>query len=296
MLNRNLEIYIMVAERGSITETANELYVSQPAISKAILKLEEELHVTLFYRDKRRGLLLTEVGKEILLHARKMQDSANRIHQIARQENNLLGGKLRVASFPIFTGAVLPAVIREFRRQYPAVSFELLDRDPRTAQRLAAEHAADLAISASPFTDLDHELLLEDQMIAIFPKDDPLPESVSLFGDTQHLVFCEAGRETVTDILKDASRIRFSESLIVQNHETIISMVERGNGVGIIDEFTFRAIRSDLQVCPVRPRIQISIELAAPDLQNLTPAAAAFADLLRAYISRQAPRGFYAYE
>ena len=59
MLNNSLRVFITAAELQSLTETAKKLYVSQPAISHAIKKLEEELGVRLFIRNKRSTLTLT---------------------------------------------------------------------------------------------------------------------------------------------------------------------------------------------------------------------------------------------
>ena len=53
MLSHNLRIFLDVADRQSITETANARYISQPAVSKAIQSLEKELNLKLFYRDKK---------------------------------------------------------------------------------------------------------------------------------------------------------------------------------------------------------------------------------------------------
>lgn len=83
MLNNNLRIFIVAAETQSLTEAAKKLYVSQPAISQAIKKLEEELNVKLFIRNKRSKLLLTGVGKEILSLAYKMADLENKLYQTA---------------------------------------------------------------------------------------------------------------------------------------------------------------------------------------------------------------------
>ena len=69
LLNHNLRIFIRVAEKGSITEAANELYISQPAVSKAIKILEDELNLKLFHRNKRKGLILTDIGHEIIFSA-----------------------------------------------------------------------------------------------------------------------------------------------------------------------------------------------------------------------------------
>ena len=90
MLNRNLEIFLRVAEYGSITRAAKTLYITQPAASNAISKLEAELNVKLFFRDKRNGLILTDVGQKILLLAKQMEDLDNRIAQTAYQENHFV--------------------------------------------------------------------------------------------------------------------------------------------------------------------------------------------------------------
>lgn len=59
----------MVAQKGNISYAAKELYISQPAISKAIAKLEDNLGVSLFYRSSR-GVVLTESGKQLYEHTK----------------------------------------------------------------------------------------------------------------------------------------------------------------------------------------------------------------------------------
>lgn len=83
------------------------LYVIQPAISRAIKALEDELKAKLFLRDKRNGLILTDVGEKILLLARQMVDMENRIYQTGYSNNNFLGSKARIASMPILTSVIL---------------------------------------------------------------------------------------------------------------------------------------------------------------------------------------------
>ena len=84
----------MAAEKKSFTLTANELYISQPEVSRAIRALEEELEIKLFYRDKRSGLILTDMGEKILLLTRQMADLENRMYQIAFQDRYFQGGKV----------------------------------------------------------------------------------------------------------------------------------------------------------------------------------------------------------
>ena len=101
MLNNNLRIFITAAELESLTDAAKKLYVSQPAISQAIRKLEEELDVKLFIRNKRSSLKLTDAGRDILALAYKMADLENKLYQRAYEENHLMGGMIRIASVPL---------------------------------------------------------------------------------------------------------------------------------------------------------------------------------------------------
>ena len=87
MINHNLRIFISVAEKGSFTAAADELFITQPAVSRAIKALEDELNLKLFYRDKRKGLILTDAGQKILVLARQMLDMENRIYQTAFRED-----------------------------------------------------------------------------------------------------------------------------------------------------------------------------------------------------------------
>lgn len=67
-----INIFITVASTKSFTETATEMYISQPSISKAIHNLESELQVKLFVRDRKQGLSLTDSGQRILKIAKEL--------------------------------------------------------------------------------------------------------------------------------------------------------------------------------------------------------------------------------
>ena len=155
MLNRNLELFIKVAEYGSITKAAKALYITQPAISNALAKLEGELGVKLFFRDKRNGLLLTEVGKQILLLSRQMEDIDNRIYQTAYQEKHLLRGRLRIAVLTSLVSTILSKALKKYRNLYPDIDVELKEGTPNDIFTMVEEHSVDFAVSCSPFGKFD---------------------------------------------------------------------------------------------------------------------------------------------
>ncbi len=121
MLNRNLELFIRVAEYGSITKVAKAFYITQPAVSNAIAKLEDGLGVELFFRDRRNGLVLTDVGKQVLIFAKQMEDADNRICQCVSQAKHMIGGRVRIAVLTSLVSAILSKALREYRALYPGI-------------------------------------------------------------------------------------------------------------------------------------------------------------------------------
>ena len=122
MLNHNVKVFLRVAEKGSITAVADELFISQPAVSKAIKQLEAELQMKLFHRSKKSGLMLTDAGAEIQRLARQMEDLENRMYQTSFCSNNFVGCKVKVASMPTLTSVIMSQVLKRFKATYPEVT------------------------------------------------------------------------------------------------------------------------------------------------------------------------------
>ena len=280
MLTHNLRIFLEVANRQSITETANARYISQPAVSKAIQSLEKELSLKLFHRDKKSGMIPTEAGKKILLLARQMEDLENRIYQTAFRENNFIGGKLRIASVPVTTTVLLSKVLRQYREAYPYVTVEIKEGSPLVVRKMVEEHAVDFAVTYAPFGNLDAEILIRDEMVGILPPDSDT-EIMEIGKETEHMILCRAGMETVMERLPSEQRIDFSQSLLVQNAETVVRMVVEGNGVGLISKFTLSSMSHHLRICQIQPTLDTQIGLLAYDLADLTPVAQEFARMIR---------------
>ncbi len=81
----NLKIFINVADSGNIIRAAEALFISQPAVSKAIRSIEDDLGVSLFIRDKKTGIKLTDTGERILPYVRKMLLMEEKIYQTTKK-------------------------------------------------------------------------------------------------------------------------------------------------------------------------------------------------------------------
>ena len=280
MDNARYRAFVLAVESGSIRNASEVLGYTSSAVSQLIQSLEKELSLKLFHRDKKSGMIPTEAGKKILLLARQMEDLENRIYQTAFRENNFIGGKLRIASVPVTTTVLLSKVLRQYREAYPYVTVEIKEGSPLVVRKMVEEHAVDFAVTYAPFGNLDAEILIMDEMVGILPPDSDT-EIMEIGKETEHMILCRAGMETVMERLPSEQRIDFSRSLLVQNAETVVRMVDEGNGVGLISKFTLSSMSHHLRICQIQPTLDTQIGLLAYDLADLTPVAQEFARMIR---------------
>jgi len=276
MLNNNLHIFITAAQTGSLTETAKKLYVSQPAISQAIKKLEEELNVKLFIRNKRSKLILTDVGKEILILANQMYDLENRLYQTAYEENHMMGGIVRVASVPLATALILSRVLPVFKKQFPDVNIELFESDPLGVKNMVLDYKADIGISTSPYMGLKHKYLMTDRIVSI---DSNRSVKLNLSENTSNLILCRVAYESISEQLRGRN-IDFTHSMIVEAASTQINMVANGNGTGAISGLMLSTIPNELVVGDVTPAMEMEISLITHDFNELSTAAKCISDMI----------------
>ncbi len=279
---RNLQIFLTVAEEMNITKAANKLFISQPAVSKAIKNLETELSIQVFVRDKHKGLSLTEVGQEIVTLGRQMKGIEQRIYEIADQENNLMRGKLKIGCFPAVSKNILPEAFAIYKYKYPNVNIELHEGTSNQIKEWVSERLIDIGIAVSPFDGFDSITLANDYMVAILPHAHELnkKDTINLSEFQNEFIFCKGGHETSMLHVFEQEDIDFKENLTVQTVDSLISMIENGLGIGIVSNFTLSSVAHNLSVKAVFPNIKRDIGLITLAFKEVSPATKAFINLL----------------
>ncbi len=281
MLDRNLEIFIKVAEYGSFTIASQILYISQPAVSHAIKHLEEDLKVQLFYRDKRMGLILTEVGKKILALARQMEDIDNRILQTAYQENNLISGKLRIASLPSLTATYVSQTLGIFHERYPNVKIEIKEGSPQEIRSMVEGYMVDFALSTSPYDQFDYITLKQDEMIAISGGMQKQAGIVDLSHPEETLILTQPAYETIMDNTSQGHFIDMGKVIIVRNINTLTHMVSDNIGFGIVSNHPLTSANGAFCIHEIAPTVKFEIGLFSINLKEMTPVAKEFVNVLQ---------------
>lgn len=160
---RDLQYVVAVAECGSFSRAAEACAITQPALSERIKRIESDLGVELFERNKR-ALRVTPVGERIVLKARRLLDDVVEIDEIVSSSHEPLCGPLRVGIIATLGPYLMPLVLPRLRRKYP--NLELILQEGLTESLIASLQAGslDVLIAAAPLhasgikqVDLFHE-------------------------------------------------------------------------------------------------------------------------------------------
>jgi DNA-binding transcriptional LysR family regulator len=146
---RQLEYFVAVAEQESFTKAAANVHLSQPALSKIVKNLEEELKVELFDRSTRK-LKLTDAGEIVYQEALKLTAS---LTDLTLRLDNLMNsptGTIRIGIPPLIGTLFFPSIARSFHNQYPKISLELVEFGAKKLVEFVEEEKVDIAIIVLP--------------------------------------------------------------------------------------------------------------------------------------------------
>ena len=168
------QVFLHVMEAGSVSRAAEDMGLTQSAVSHALSSLEEEFGFKLLTRS-RAGVRLSSEGKRILPAIRDILSAEERLRETVSSIHGLSTGTIRVASFSSVAVHWLPAMLKAFQEQYPQIRFKLLNGDYHDVEQWLEEGAVDLGFVSLP-TRAPGKVtpLMEDRLLVILPKDHPL--------------------------------------------------------------------------------------------------------------------------
>ena len=176
---RLMQYYLAVVREGTISAAAEALHVSQPALSRQMKDLEEELGVTLFERGSRR-ITLTEEGMILRRRAEEMVRLMQMTEEEISQVKNHISGSVRIGAGESISFHYLSRAAASLAGEHPDIRFHITSGD---TQDLMDELGSGLIDFAVIFTDVDHTLYqslplpAEDSFGLLMPKDCPLAQT-----------------------------------------------------------------------------------------------------------------------
>lgn len=253
---RQLRSLVALVEADfNVSRTAANLHLVQPAVSQHLKKLEVELGTRLIHREGKRMVGLTEVGEQVLRHARSaLADTAN-ILAIGRDHTADDTGVLRIATTHTQARYVLPPAVRCFRKAYPDVEIQIHQNTPRDLVEMVLRDVVDLAICTEilgKHPELNATPCYRWNRCLIAPRDHPVLEARPITLD----LLCE--HPLITYVSGFSGHGHFSDSfareglrprvvLSAADTDVIKTYVREGLGIGIVADLAYdREEDSDL--------------------------------------------------
>ena len=172
---KKLSYFVEVARQKSYTAAANNLYVTQPMLSKAVQNIEEVVGVKLIDRT-RRSFDLTEEGKEFYKNACALLEQHNRLMFSLQEEKTDIEGSVSIAIPASIMNLYFPKVLVNMAKLYPKVNLNVFEAGSNAVAELVLRKKADLGVVMLPVGSADLELhdLVRDRCMLIGHKSNPL--------------------------------------------------------------------------------------------------------------------------
>jgi DNA-binding transcriptional LysR family regulator len=234
-----LEAFVEVARNGAIGRAAAALYITQPALSARIQKLEQDLGAQLFVRG-RHGATLTEAGRAFLPFARRaldaVDDGRHRIADVVRGSV----GQLSLGASPVVSNYALPAILERFHAEHPGVALSV-----RTGH---SEEILDMVLREQVQVGLVRELqhpgivattLYEDELVLVVPARHPFAErgevEVAELGGEEMIFFDRTSsyHELTSALFRNAGVVPRGQ-MELDSVDAAKRMVQQGLGVSLL--------------------------------------------------------------
>jgi LysR family nitrogen assimilation transcriptional regulator len=232
---RSLHYFVRIAELGSITRAAAHLHVAQPALTRHVQRLEEELNVALFTRANR-GVRLTEAGQKLLDGAARILRDLERTGDEIRAQDAHPSGKIILGITPTLCPVLVPELFGRMRRDYPMIELKVMHAGMVRLEEFIIDGRVDLAL----LSELSRSRLIlstrlaEEEMVLVTRPGARADAPVTKDELRQIPLILGDGLRMAMDALLAGFGVELKVEIEINDHETMRLMVQQGVGATIL--------------------------------------------------------------
>ncbi|WP_373056689.1 LysR substrate-binding domain-containing protein [Zunongwangia sp. H14] len=257
MLDYKINIFLTVADRLSFSKAAEELHITQPAVSRHIKQLEDHFNQKLFERQGNR-IALTKAGTLLLNYTKKIFILHGELEFDMNALVDKTGGVLKIAASTTLAQYILPGALANLRKKYPQIEVILTSANTEKVEQQVLKQNAEIGIieGFSKNRELSYQKFLRDEIVLVVSKNHPLfnnPPIPLVKLKELPLVLREKGSGTLEFIMKRLKENGFSpEQLNIEmrlgSSESIKSYLKEGNCAAflsinsVLDELKFGSL------------------------------------------------------
>ena len=240
MTLNELRYIVAVAQERNFGRAAQRCFISQPALSVAIQKLEEELKTQLFERGKSE-ITVTPVGERIVEQAHKVLEEAARIRDIAQAGRNQLAGLFRLGAIYTVAPYLLPDLVPALNALAPDMPLEIEENITEQLEAALKTGRIDAAIIALPFQPpgIATEFLYEEPFQVVVPQRHPWAKRKTIDPSElagEHAILLNVGHCFRDQVLESCPELNRGDAPVTRTNslETIRNMVASGLGISVL--------------------------------------------------------------
>jgi len=281
---QNIRAFLSVADSGSFSRAAEKLFITQPAISKRISTLEQELDSKLFDRLGKR-VQLTQAGEALIPGYQRIMAEMDESRRIISNLREHVSGHLHFGTSHHIGLHRLPPVLRQYSKDYPKVELDIQFMDSEQAAELILKGSIELALITLP-DNIDKSLttipVWLDTMQCVVANDHILAKNnfVTSKQLSQHGALLQSHNTHTRDIIDHALNLPSETKIIMESNylETIKAMIQHGLGWGVLPDSMIDKHLHTLKMKGVKMERQLGILLHAS--RTLSSPASALVNLL----------------
>jgi len=284
----DLRAFVAVAKLGSFRAAADELHLSQPALSRRIEKLESALGVRLFHRTTRK-VDMTNVGREFSHRATELLINLEQSLMGIRDVATHLSGEVTIACIPSAVRYFLPRVIQAYHQRYPRILLRIIDQGANQVLTTVLRNEADFGLNyiGTQEPELEFKPIMKEPFVVACQKEHVLAKQkkvtwAELSAHEYMSVTKDSGNRFLLDLALSDNPTRPRWFCEAQHVSTLVSLVEAGLGVAAVPRL---AMPPDghavlVSVPLVEPVITRTVGLIRRRGRSLSPAAQELYDRL----------------
>ena len=295
--SRQFQAFSLVAQHRNFSRAAEALFITPSGLSVLIRELESQLGFRLFDRTTRH-VVLTAYGQELLPIAQKsladVDGAVSRIGRTATESSRTLS----VGASPLIAANVLPQAIKEFRTHRPEIRIQLRDCEPASIIPMVESGKVDIGLRVlyKPLPGLRRIPMFRFCLMVVRADNDPAFRRASttwsaLKGENLvSLVPTNEIQQLINDHLAQAGVVQ--QAGVIHYVDTLLAMVEAGEGSGIVPSWALAACRNRKVVMSrlINPVVNLDFYQITNRGKQLPPGATDFTSFLQSYIARWAGR------
>ena len=232
---RSLHYFVRIAELGSITRASAHLQIAQPALTRHLQRLEDELDTPLFTRANR-GVRLTEAGHRLLESAQRILRDVERAGDEIRAHAAHPSGKIVLGVTPTLCPVVVPELFARMRRHYPMIELKVVHAGTIRLEEFVVDGRVDIGLLAeiSRSRLIISTRLAEEEMVLV-TRPGARPSGIVSFDELCRTpLILGDGLRAAMDALLAGQNIELDVETELNDHETIRLMVQQGVGASIL--------------------------------------------------------------